>query len=220
VSPRDFEESLQNGIAKLGLVMPSGAAARLMELTRMLGKWNAVHNLTGIHAPVDMVSKHLLDSLTAVPFIRSERVLDVGTGAGFPGIPLAIVLPERRFTLLDSNGKKARFVTQAVASLGLENVDVEQVRAESYHPAEPFVTVISRAFASLAKFLQHTDSCCARDGRWLAMKGAPPDDELRKLPAGFLLAAVHPVTVPGLAARRCIVELKRQTPRAAAGVGP
>lgn len=209
MAQRDWRQLLPPGLIQLGLELPADGAVKLLTFIELLVKWNATYNLTAVRDPAEMVSKHLLDSLTVAPFLHDGSILDVGTGAGLPGIPLAIAFPERHFTLLDSNGKKTRFVTHAATMLGLKNVEVVQVRAEDYRPEEPFDTVTSRAFASLADFLQLTAHLCAPGGRWLAMKGEQPDEELRALPSGFRLIALHPVHVPGLDAQRCVVEIER-----------
>jgi 16S rRNA (guanine527-N7)-methyltransferase len=153
-----------------------------------------------------MVTRHLLDSLAIRPYLAGPRVLDIGTGAGLPGIPLAVACPDISFTLLDANAKKTRFVTQAVAELGLKNVEVVQERAENYRPAEKFDTLVSRAFASIADMLAATRHLCAPRGRFLAMKGACPEEELAAVPAGFSNQVVA-LTVPGLAAQRHLVIL-------------
>ncbi|MGH8307604.1 MAG: 16S rRNA (guanine(527)-N(7))-methyltransferase RsmG [Gammaproteobacteria bacterium] len=204
---RTLQSQLVDGLCTLNLNLAESAIAVLLGYLSLLTKWNAAYNLTAVRDPAEMVSKHLLDSLALAPYLHGKSILDVGTGAGLPGIPLAIAFPDRYLTLLDSNCKKTRFVTHAATTLGLKNVEVAQVRAEDYRPKEPFDTVTSRAFASLADFLELTAHLCAPGGCWLAMKGEQPDEELRALPAGFRLAALHPVHVPGLDARRCVVEI-------------
>ncbi|MGH8398082.1 MAG: 16S rRNA (guanine(527)-N(7))-methyltransferase RsmG [Gammaproteobacteria bacterium] len=213
MAQQDWRQLLAPGLIQLGVELPDDGAVKLLTFIELLVKWNAAYNLTAVREPTEMVSKHLLDSLTLAPYLHGKSILDVGTGAGLPGIPLAIALPDRHFTLLDSNGKKTRFLTHAATALGLKNVDVVQVRAEDYRPKEPFDTVTSRAFASLADFLELTVHLCTPGGYWLAMKGEPPDDELRALPAGFRLVALHPVHVPGLDAQRCVVKIERQVLR-------
>lgn len=200
---------LTEGLVALDLVLPDTAVASLLEYVALLAKWNGAYNLTAVRDPAEMVSKHLLDSLAVAGFLQGGRILDVGTGAGLPGIPLAIAFPERHFVLLDSNGKKTRFVTHAAATLGLHNVEVVQARVEGYRPGEPFDTVITRAFAALADFLHVTAQVSGHGGRWLAMKGERPDAEIKALPAGFRLIAVHPLAVPGLEAQRCVVEITK-----------
>lgn len=181
----------------------------MLRYVELLQRWNQAYNLTAIRDPAEMVGKHLLDSLAILPFIDIGPVADVGTGAGLPGIPLAVARPDLKFTLLDSNGKKIRFVTQAVAELKLANVFALQVRAERYRPPAPFARVVSRAFASLKDFAELCGGLLAPGGRLLAMKGAPPQQELADLPAGFHVMAVHALQVPGLDAERCLVEIEK-----------
>jgi len=177
----------------------------LLDFIELLAKWNATYNLTAIRTPAEMVSKHLLDSLSVLPYLQGRRIVDVGSGAGLPGIPLALASPEREFVLLDSNAKKTRFITHAMATLGLNNVQILHSRAEDYRPAELFATVISRAFASLREFVRLAGHLGAPHGALLAMKGEPPVDELNEMPAGYS-AEVHALKLPGLDAKRCVVE--------------
>lgn len=206
----DWQTRLAPGLKALGTALPAGGEARLLAYVELLARWNQAYNLTAIRDPGEMLTKHVLDSLAVLPFVAAGPCADVGTGAGLPGIPLAIARPEVRFTLLDSNGKKTRFVTQAVAELKLGNVDVVQARTEAWEPVEPFPQVLSRAFASLADFAKLAGGLAAPSGRLLAMKGADPREEIAALPAGFRLVAVHPLKVPGLDAERCLVELEKQ----------
>lgn len=179
-----------------------------------LNKWNAAYNLTAVRNPADMVARHILDSLTVLPYLRGKRILDAGTGAGLPGIPLALSCPDRQFTLLDSNGKKVRFVQHAVATLRLHNVDVVQARAETLKPDAAYDCVVSRAFCSLADFVANSAHLLLPGGCLLAMKGRRPDAELATLPAGWRAAAVDPVAVPGLDGERHIVVLAPAAVRA------
>lgn len=206
----DWQRLLAPGLKTLGVTLPAGGEAALLRYVGLLERWNQAYNLTAIRDPGEMLTKHVLDSLAVLPFVTSDPVADVGTGAGLPGIPLAIARPELRFTLLDSNGKKTRFVTQAMAELKLANVEVVQSRSEAYHPATPFALVLSRAFASLSDFATLAGGMAVPGGRLLAMKGARPEEEIAALPAGFRLVAVHPLKVPGLGAERCLVELEKQ----------
>jgi 16S rRNA (guanine527-N7)-methyltransferase len=162
-----------------------------------------------------MLRKHLLDSLSVQPFLRGARIADVGTGAGFPGLPLAIANPASRFCLIEATGKKARFVAETTARLALGNVEVVHSRAEVFRPAQTFDTVVARAVASLAGFIAYAGHLCAPDGRLLAMKGKRPDAELAALPKSFA-AAVHRVKLPGLDDERHIVELSRVRPASSA----
>lgn len=209
MSPADWRAGLAPGLAVLKISLPAESVARLLEFVELLMRWNQAYNLTAVRDPSEMVVKHLLDSLAVLPHVTRGPVEDVGAGAGLPGIPLAIALPDTRFVLLDSNGKKTRFMVQAAASLKLRNVEVVQARAEDYRPVEPFATVLSRAFASLGDFVKLAGHGCAVGGRLLAMKGAYPDDELKALPPGFRVLGVHPLKVPGLDAERCLVEIEK-----------
>jgi 16S rRNA (guanine527-N7)-methyltransferase len=206
----DWRRLLAPGLKTLEVALPAGGEARLIAYVELLSRWNQAYNLTAIRDPGEMLTKHVLDSLAVLPFVAAGTCADVGTGAGLPGIPLAVARPEVRFTLLDSNGKKTRFVTQAVAELKLGNVEVVQARTEAWKPPVLFPQVLSRAFASLADFAKLAGGLAAPGGRLLAMKGADPQDELAALPAGFKLLKVHPLRVPGLDAERCLVELEKQ----------
>jgi 16S rRNA (guanine527-N7)-methyltransferase len=200
---------LQAGALELGVTLDPGQVAQLMTLLGELRQWNERFNLTAIRDPAEMVTKHLLDSLSVQPWLRGERIADVGTGAGFPGLPLAVVNPARRFALIESTGKKARFVQHAAARLGLANVEVVSARAESFRPRQPFDCVVCRAVGKLADFVRFAGHLCARDGRLLAMKGQYPHGEIDDLPRGWRVAGVHRVKVPGLEAERHVVELAR-----------
>lgn len=214
-----LERVLAAGLKALNLDCPLDVQARLLDYVRLLDKWNRVYNLTAVRDPAEMVTRHLLDSLTLLPFLNKEledeRILDVGAGAGLPGIPLALVSaqthPRRRFVLLDSNSKKTRFMQQAVTELGLDTVQVVQARTEAYvfAPGQGFDTVVSRAFASVADMLAGAGRHCAPGGLILAMKGADPAAELVDLDAGFVLQQVQRVTVPGLDEDRHVVCLRR-----------
>jgi len=206
----DWQRLLAPGLKNLGLNLPEVGEVKLLRYVELLARWNQAYNLTAIRDPGEMLTKHVLDSLAVLPFVATGPCADVGTGAGLPGIPLAIARPEVRFTLLDSNGKKTRFVTQAVAELKLGNVEVVQARTEAWEPPVPFPQVLSRAFASLQDFAGLAGGLAAPGGRLLAMKGARPDEEIAALPGGFRLLAVHPLKVPGLDAERCLVELEKQ----------
>lgn len=203
----ELASKLAAGVQTLQLVLPPATQARLLEYVALLAKWNAAYNLTAVRDPEQMIARHLLDSLAIAPLLRGERVIDVGSGPGLPGIPLALASPDRHFVLLDSNGKKTRFMVQALATLALDNAEVVQARAEDYRPTNGFTTVVSRAFASLADFVEMTAHLAAPDGCWLAMKGAVPAAEIQGLPAAFRVKAVHPLRVPGLEAERCAVEI-------------
>jgi len=208
MTPADLKAQLVRGCEQLHVDLPPGAEHTLLDYIALLTKWNAAYNLTAIRVPTDMVSKHLLDSLSVLSFLQGKQIVDVACGAGLPGIPLALACPDRRFVLLDSQAKKTRFVTHAITTLGLRNVEVVHSRAEDYRPVELFATVISRAFASLLDFMQLAGHLGAPHAVFLAMKGQPPAGELQALPVACH-ATVHPLTVPGLKARRCVVEIHK-----------
>lgn len=205
----DLARSLDNGIDALGLDVSRAARRRLLDYVALLAKWNRVYNLTAVQRPEQMVTRHLLDSLAVLPYLKPTHVLDVGTGAGLPGIPLAAAREDCTFVLLDSNRKKTRFITQAVGELGFRNVEVVSARLGDYQPERLFDTVISRAYAAIAQFLAGAGHTCAPNGVFLAMKGAYPTAELADLPSGFEVAAVHPLHVPGLNAERHVVVVRR-----------
>ena len=200
---------LTAGLHALGLELEPAQVAALGTLLDELADWNTRMNLTAIKDPAEAVDKHLLDSLAVRALLRGLAVADVGSGAGFPGLPLAIADPDRRFTLVESTGKKAGFLRHMVTRLDLPNVEVVPLRAESYKPPRPFDSVIARALGPLAQFVRVAGHLAGRGGRLLAMKGKVPEDEIQALPAGWKLLAVHPVAVPGLDAERCVVELAR-----------
>ena len=170
---------------------------------------NAQFNLTAIRDRPGMLRKHVLDSLSVQGFLRGTRIADIGTGAGFPGLPLAIMNPARQFALIEATGKKARFVIRTAALLGLQNVEIVAQRAESYRPAQLFDTVVARALASLDEFIAFAGHLCAPDGRLLAMKGKRPQQELHSIPPGFRVQSVHRLRIPGLADERHLVEIVR-----------
>jgi 16S rRNA (guanine527-N7)-methyltransferase len=203
-SERDL---LAAGARDLSVALTSSQSDALLKLVDELELGNAQFNLTAIRDRLGMLRKHVLDSLSLEPYLRGDRVADVGTGAGFPGLPLAIVNPQRRFTLIEATGKKARFAERTAQQLGCDNVQVVHARAESYRPFELFDTVTARALASLADFAAYAGHLCAPDGRLLAMKGKRPDEEISALPKSFRVAAVHRLKVPGLDDERHLVEL-------------
>jgi 16S rRNA (guanine527-N7)-methyltransferase len=197
------------GAQELGIALDAVQAAALMRLLAELRDWNTRFNLTAIREPVDMVDKHLLDSLSIQPHLHGRRIADIGTGAGFPGLPLAVVNPRRSFTLIEATGKKVQFLRHAIEALRIENVEIVQARAETWRPRAPFDCVIARALGKVADFIRVAGHLCARDGRMLAMKGREPTAEIEALPPGWRVRAVHELKVPGLAAARCVVELTR-----------
>jgi 16S rRNA (guanine527-N7)-methyltransferase len=190
---------LEQGLKQFGLSLLSEP---LWQYLTLLNKWNAAYNLTAVRDIESMVGKHVMDSLAIVPWIKGERILDVGTGAGLPGIPLAIAKPDIQFVLLDSNGKKIRFLKEVKRQLNLKNLEVIEFRVENYHPAQGFDTVISRAFSSLEQMIHWTQHLIAQNGIWLAMKGRYPDTELNNIRQPY---QVKEYTVEGVEGERCCV---------------
>jgi 16S rRNA (guanine527-N7)-methyltransferase len=199
-------QELAAGIAEMGMVVTPEQQAKLLEYLALLHKWNGVYNLTAVRQPEQMVSNHLLDSLAVLPHLWPQRWLDVGCGAGLPGIVLAVMRPEWSFTLLDSNSKKTGFVQQAVIELGLRNVEVRCERVENWQAPQKFDGIISRAFSEAAEFVTLTRHLLAEGGRWAAMKGAP-EQELARLPERIKVEKVVKLQVPKLEAARCLVVL-------------
>ncbi len=197
-------KSLQAGLRELELELPPAAQEKLIAYIELLAKWNQAYNLTAVRDPGQMITRHLLDSLAILPLVRGPRVLDIGSGAGLPGIPLALARPDLQFVLLDSNAKKTRFLVQAVAELDLKNVEVAHSRVETYRPVAPFDTLIARAFAGIADMLSASAPLCAPGGRWLAMKGVYPQQELAAIPPGYQ-TETRRLQVPGLDAERHVV---------------
>jgi len=198
-----LEPVLQEGLATLSL--PADLSAPLLAYLTLLAKWNKAYNLTSVRELSQMVTRHLLDSLSVTPFLYGERILDVGTGPGLPGIPLALANPGLDFTLLDSLGKKTRFIQQVINTLELANVTVIQSRVEDFQPAQGFSTVISRAFSSLQDMVSHSRHCLVRGGRLLAMKGQYPQTELNQLGDEVEILSIQRLEVPGLSAERHLV---------------
>ncbi len=200
-------ERLVQDAATLGVALSEGDARRLLALLDELARWNRTYNLTAINTPAAMLTHHLLDSLAIHPDLHGTRVADVGTGAGFPGLPLALCNPARHFTLIDSTAKKIHFVSHAAHALGLTNVTVVHARAETLKPEVPFDTVAVRALAPLPQMLAQVAPLCGAQTRVLAMKGRWPTEELAALPATWRLAGSRELKVPGLAAARCVIVL-------------
>ena len=200
---------LAQGAKQLGVGLTEQQQDKLLAYMALLNKWNKAYNLTAVRDPNEMVSRHLLDSLSIVSFIEGQRWLDVGSGGGMPGVMLAIMFPEREFTVLDSNGKKTRFLTQVKNELGLSNLHVVNSRVEAFDAGEPFDGITSRAFASLADFTNLTRHLGTEQTRWLAMKGVYPDEELAAMPVDFQLESSAQLQVPGCVGSRHLLILRR-----------
>ena len=195
------------GTAELGLATTAEARERLLDYVELLMRWNAAYNLTGVRDPADMVTRHLLDSLAVAAYVQGDSLADLGSGAGLPGIPLAILEPARQHVLIDSNGKKTRFLREAVRTLALDNVRVEQSRVEDARGQ--FDCITARAFATLTDMLALGGHLLAPQGVWLALKGQWHKEEILGVPAGFQVTDVHPLAVPGLGAARHVVIIRR-----------
>jgi 16S rRNA (guanine527-N7)-methyltransferase len=202
------EDLLEDGIYELGLEERLAGDDRLMEYITELMNWNRLYNLTSVRKPTEIVTRHILDSLSILPYLSGRRVLDIGTGAGLPGIPLAIACPECEFVLLDSSSKKLRFVQQTLAILKLENVMLEHRRIEDYQPQQRFDSVVCRAFSELREIYRHASRLCNSAGRILAMKGIYPVTEIESLDDQEVIEQVVSLKVPGLDAERHLVCLQ------------
>jgi 16S rRNA (guanine527-N7)-methyltransferase len=215
-----FLPNLAQGAAKLGADLTEQQSLRLMQFLALLNKWNKAFNLTAVRDPKEMLGRHLLDSLSLLPVLRIQRskiasneftILDVGTGAGLPGIPLAICMPDTNFVLLDSNGKKTRFVFQACVELGLKNVEVQTTRIENYQSANQVDIVVSRAFASLKDFVEGCHAVAGPNTRLIAMKGLYPSEEIADLQSFWTVIDYQKIDIPGLEGVRHFIELARKS---------
>lgn len=202
-----LRQRLQAGLTTLNLPLDDATVGKLLDYVDLLQRWNAAYNLTAVRDAGEMITRHLLDSLVVLPHVTGSRLADLGTGAGLPGIPLALAKPDLEVCLVDSNGKKARFLREAVRHLKLGRTRVEECRVEAVRGE--FDCITARAFATLADMLTLGGHLLAADGRWLALKGRFPQDELDDLPVGFSIEAVHRLEVPGLDAERHLVIIKR-----------
>jgi 16S rRNA (guanine527-N7)-methyltransferase len=207
---------LQTAAAEFGLALDVTQCLALDKLLLELNDWNQRMNLTAIREPGQQLTKHLLDSLSIHPYLRGARIADIGTGAGFPGLPLALVNPDKQFVLVDSVNKKLRFVEHAANAMHLSNISVMHTRAQDYQPEQRFDCVISRAVGSIENFVNWCGHLCATGGRLLAMKGRYPEDEIKALPNGWKVAATHVLKVPGLDEQRHLVEICRSHDKVAA----
>lgn len=199
----------QRALKSNGITLSETQAEQLLVFLDQLLRWNKVFRLTAISDPDQAIWLHLIDSLVILPFLHGNRIVDVGSGGGLPGIPLAITCPNKEFVLLDSNGKKTRFLQQAVVDLKLANVTVIQSRVEIFHPALGFDSIMTRAFATLSLMLQQTKHLSRAGGQFLAMKGAYPEDELAALPADYSAVSVHRLSINGLDAERHLVCIQK-----------
>jgi 16S rRNA (guanine527-N7)-methyltransferase len=205
-----MKEVLVKHAVKMHINISDEQADKLIQYLHLIVKWNRIHNLTAIRNPQDMLTHHLLDSLSVNQWVKADKLLDVGTGAGLPGIPLAIIRPEMHITLSDSNNKKSIFQQQAQIELGLKNVTVKSGRVEDLYDVEKFDGIISRAFSEIALFTNLTKHLLADDGSWYAMKGMIPNEELENLPEYVQIETVHELEIPMLNAQRHLLVMKKK----------
>ena len=204
----DADALLRRGAAELAPHLDEQQLLALHRYVALLQRWNSTYNLTAVRDPDAMLTRHLLDSLAVAPHLDEQRILDVGSGAGLPGVVLAIACPRREFHLLDSNGKKTRFLFQVKTALRLDNMNVHQARVEAFRPELPFDAVLSRAYAALRDMVAGCRHLLAEDGRFLAMKGTYPAGELADLPGDCRVTGVTPLDVPGLDEQRHLIEIR------------
>jgi 16S rRNA (guanine527-N7)-methyltransferase len=205
-----LDEELTRGLAALALTLPKDAQAKLIAHVELVEKWNRVYNLTAVRERQQMLTHHVLDSVAVASHLSGTTLLDVGSGAGFPGIALAIARPELTVTLLEASHKKSAFLKQAVIELGLENAQVVNERVEAWKPPMKYDIVVSRAFSELGEFVALAGHLCADNGVLAAMKGVYPFEELSQIRAPHKMTAVIPIAVPGLGAERHLVVIERQ----------
>jgi len=205
-----LQEQLAEGAGSLGVEISPPARQKMLDYLELLEKWNRVYRLTAIGESSQAVSHHLLDSLAVLPFVEASPLLDVGSGGGMPGIPLAIARPDLRVVLIDSNSKKAAFLQQVAIELALGNIAVHCGRVEAYQPTLRFAAITARAFADLGTLVSSSRHLLQAGGRWLAMKGLRPDEEIARLPAGVRLAGVHRLPVPGVGGERHLVVIESE----------
>jgi len=210
VSDSQHEVLWSKGLEALALDINESQLEKLKQYVELLNRWNKTYNLTAVREPAQMIPMHIFDSLVVAPFIDGDNCLDVGSGAGLPGIPLAILQSDRGFTMLDTNGKKTRFIQQAIIELGLKNADVVQSRVEQWQPSNQYQTIISRAFSSIADFVNGCSALLAENGSLYAMKGQHPVQELAYLPKGYQLESTQALEVPYVEGERHLLRITRK----------
>jgi 16S rRNA (guanine527-N7)-methyltransferase len=206
----ELEQTLNAGINELGLTVPHASRQKLLSYLSQLHKWNHAYNLSGIKNINEMLTLHILDSLAIAPLIEGELIADVGTGAGLPGLPLAICFSDKKFILIDSNSKKTRFIFQTANLLELHNVQVVHNRVEDYDCQQQVDIVTSRAFSSLTDFVTGSQHLLQQQGKFLAMKGRVPEDEIAALPEKFSAVAIHPLNIPGAQISRHVIDIRKK----------
>lgn len=207
----EWRERLTQGLGALDVDLPASVQTRLLEYVALLTQWNAAYNLTAVRDPLAMIDRHLIDSLAILPFARGADLADIGSGPGIPGLVLALVHPYERVWLVDSNGKKARFMRECVRRFSLSACTVWEQRAESLKAAPGFTRVVSRAYAELSEFVASTRGLLAPEGRWLAMKGKHPEAEITRLPADVRVESSVRLQVPGADGERHLLTLRLVT---------
>ena len=206
---RDLKNLLAEGVAEIGIEIDDQHRRALLGYLSLLKRWNRVYNLTTVKSDADFVTRHLLDSLSVVPYLHGRKIIDIGSGAGLPGIPVALACPDLEVTLLDSNAKRCRFLRQVQAQLKLQNVIIVQQRAEKFHPHEKFDSLLSRAFSHLSSFIACSGHLLADGGQLLAMKGQWSGEESAEMVLGFRVEDVIKLNVPGLPEQRHLVICKK-----------
>jgi len=205
----DLKALLSQGVTEIGIEIDDQRKRAMLGYLSLLKRWNRVYNLTKVKSDADFVTRHLLDSLSVVPYLYGKKIIDIGSGAGLPGIPVALARLDLEVTLLDSNAKRCRFLRQVQAQLKLQNVSIVQQRAEKFQPHEKFDSLLSRAFSSLSSFISCSGHLLADDGQLIAMKGQWPGEESVEMAAGFSIENVIKIYVPGLTEQRHLVVCKK-----------
>ncbi len=207
----ELKNKISEASRKIGIVVSAEQNEQLIQYLELLIKWNKAYNLTAIRDPEEMFIKHIVDSLSLAPFIKGESILDVGTGPGLPGIPMAIMFPSKHFSLLDSNGKKTRFLVQAKLSLAIENIEVFNVRVENLPNDKLFDQIMSRAFTALDNMVALCKHLLSPKGEFLAMKGLIPQDEIAMVDKDYSITSITALTVPGCMDQRHLITIKKHS---------
>jgi 16S rRNA (guanine527-N7)-methyltransferase len=210
IDAQQLQRQLGHLIKQSDIDLSENKIIKLVDFVLLMQKWNKAYNLSSVRDPEQMLIRHIMDSLAVAPFIKAERIADVGTGPGLPGIPLAIVFPEKHFTLIDSLGKRIRFIKQACYELNIENVEALEARVEDVQPEAGFDIVLSRAFASLADMLNWCEHLVTNNGEFLALKGQLHQDELAQVPSRFVVADTKALVVPSLIGERHVVSIQKR----------